>query len=152
MLQDAWVQDTTPSQGIGAANPAWPARDPNGAGTRLNLGAYGNTAQASQAPDNWSLVGDLTNDGIVNALDETAFTQHQSNSLTPAAYLGALPGDLDQDGDMDAEDLQILQSQLGQTTPWYVEGALNNQWSLPPLYFGPQTPGNTGGGAGGGGR
>jgi hypothetical protein len=145
-----WVRDNLTSPSIGAANPAWPANDPNGAGSRLNLGAYGNTAQQSLTPDQWSLLGDLTNDGIVDSLDETAFTQLQSSPLTKAAFLNAIPGDLDQDGDIDAEDLQILQSQMGQTTPWHIPGVLNDRWSAPPDMFQPATSGGTSDGVSGG--
>ncbi|NQV32724.1 MAG: hypothetical protein HQ515_08525, partial [Phycisphaeraceae bacterium] len=130
-IQAIWVQDATTSRSIGAANPAWPAHDPNWIGIDLNLGAYGNTPQQSVAPDSWSLLGDLTHDGIVSALDETAFVQLQSNPLATAAFGGANPGDLDQDGDVDTDDLQILRSQMGQTTPWHIEGVLNDRWSEP---------------------
>ncbi|MCP4453236.1 MAG: hypothetical protein GY809_17385, partial [Planctomycetes bacterium] len=162
--QAAWVQDAATSLSLGAANPAWPVQDPNRVITRLNLGAYGNTAQASLAPNGWSLLGDLTNDGIVSALDETAFVQLQSNALATAAYLNANPADLDQDGVVGAEDLQILQSQMGLTTPWYVEGVLNDRWSEPTAQAGTDTSdtaegetttdgtsAETGGGASGGG-
>lgn len=150
--QGVWVQDAANSRSLGAANPAWPAEDPNWAGMRLNLGAYGNTAQQSLAPGDWSLLGDLTNDGIVSALDETAFAQLQSNPLATAAYLNINPGDLDQDGDIDTEDLQILQSQMGQATPWHVEGILNDRWSEPPQIdtSGTETDGGVVGGASGG--
>lgn len=140
--QGVWVQDAVSSPSLGAANPAWPAQDPNGAGIRLNQGVYGNTAQQSLVPENWTLLSDLTNDGIVDSLDEAAFTQHQSIPRTEAAYLGAHPGDLDQNGDVDAADLQILQSQIGMTTLWHIDGVQNDHWSEPP-------GGETGAGPGG---
>ncbi|MCF7975720.1 MAG: right-handed parallel beta-helix repeat-containing protein, partial [Phycisphaerae bacterium] len=148
--QATWVEDTTTSLCIGAANPAWTPRDPNWTGTRLNLGAYGNSVQQSLAPDPWSLLGDLTNDGTVDALDETAFTQLQSDPRAKGAFLNALPGDLDQDGDMDIEDLQILQGQTGQTTPWHIQGVLNDRWSAPPVMFQPAAAGGASDGVSGG--
>jgi hypothetical protein len=103
------------------------------------------------APNGWSLLSDLTNDGIVEALDQTAFTQLQSNPQMKTAFLNAHPGDLDQDGDVDTDDLQLLQSQMGQITPWHVEGVLNDRWADPPTTTQPETPGG-GTSTGGGGR
>jgi len=140
--QATWVQDTTTSVGIGTANPAWPAQDPNWDGIRLNLGAYGNTPEQSLAPNHWSLLSDLTNDGIVEALDQTALTQLQSNPQTQTAFLNTHPADLNQDGDVDTDDLELLQSQMGQTTPWHIEGVLNDRWADPAVTTQPDTPGS----------
>ena len=48
------------SQGPGVGHPA---------NVRVNMGAYGGTAQASRTPVGWSLLADLTNDGIVDFMD-----------------------------------------------------------------------------------
>jgi hypothetical protein len=137
-----WVTDDVTSRCIGAANPGRPGN------TRLNLGAYSETEQFSFMPNGWSLAGDLTNDGVVDALDMTAFNELKNNPLAIAAYQGFNPADLNHDSQVDNADQQILQGQMEQMTVWYVPGQLNNQWAQPPGT--PQE--NNGSGSVGGGR
>ncbi len=63
-VTQSWVIDGLTSPCIDAGNPGCPLaaeyEDPNN--TRINIGAYGGTAQASKTPANWALLADLTND------------------------------------------------------------------------------------------
>ena len=81
--------------------------DPNVAGDnpRVNLGAYGRTAQASIAPPGWMLLADLTNDGAVDWEDLGSMV---------GAWLEAgsrRAADLNRDGLIDAADLSHLAPQ-----------------------------------------
>jgi subtilisin family serine protease len=78
--QGGWTRDDVTSPCIDAGNPARPLGDerttvpddPNGlpvGNTRINMGAYGGTAEASLAPFNSTLLADVNNDGLVDWLD-----------------------------------------------------------------------------------
>jgi len=69
--------------------------------TRINMGVYGGTREASQAPHGWNLSGDLTNDGNVNMKDFAALIQHWPT-------MNEQPGDLNRNGNVDNTDLNLL--------------------------------------------
>ena len=110
-----WVNDASTSRCIDAGNPGTPLGDePAGPhNVRINMGAYGGTAEASKTPAGWSLLADLTNDGIVNLEDVSAQSQY---------WLGTeseLPGDLNRDGKVDVANLVLLALDWLTNTSWY---------------------------------
>jgi hypothetical protein len=76
------------------------------------MGAYGGTAEASKTPFGWSLLADLTNDGIVDAQDYA----YQTKDGYPAGM--AVPGDLNKNGTVDMEDIAALLGAWLRTTIW----------------------------------
>jgi len=70
--------------------------------TRINMGAYGGTGQASRSPENWALPGDLTNDGGVDFKDYAVFARYWSDSAA------CVPADLDLTGSVDFFDFSVL--------------------------------------------
>jgi hypothetical protein len=66
----AWVIDDTNSLCIDAGNPGCsPANEPVPNGNRINMGAYGRTAEAGKSPPDWAVLADLTNDHAVDYTD-----------------------------------------------------------------------------------
>ena len=80
---------------------------------RINMGAYGKTTEASKTPVNFSLLPDLTNDGIVNQEDVTSQAMHWLESDTEQF------GDLNRDGTVDFADLLLMTQDWLDTTSWY---------------------------------
>ncbi|HPS56307.1 MAG TPA: hypothetical protein PLP05_11980, partial [Sedimentisphaerales bacterium] len=116
-----WTYSYLTSICIDAGNPGSPLADelltipddPNhdwGENVRIDLGAYGGTAQASMPPYNWTLLGDLNNDAKVNYKD--LFYQME-DWLESAAEQ---PGDLNRDGIIDMVDFALLSSDWLQTS------------------------------------
>ena len=70
-----------------------------GKNLRINMGAYGGTSEASMGPPNWSLLSDVTNDGIVDFIDFIYFAQKWFVTGTD------LPADLDRNGTVDFGDI-----------------------------------------------
>jgi hypothetical protein len=108
-----WHYDEVTSQCIDAGNPGSPLNaellgmpdDPDnkwGINLRINMGALGGTAKASMPPYNWTLLGDLTNDGIVNVRDFATQAQYWLRTE------GTSPGDLNRNGIVDTADLALL--------------------------------------------
>ena len=108
-----WHYDEITSPCIDAGNPSSPLDDelsnmPDGPsnlwGTnlRINMGCYGGTVEASVPPYGWTLLGDLTNDGVVNtddfAVQAIYWTRTESRQ----------PGDLDRNGIVNTADLALL--------------------------------------------
>lgn len=98
----AWVQDFLSSPCIDAGPSRrqgdlelWPH------GQRSNLGAYGNTAEASLSPSNIG-VGDLNGDGLVRYDDLSDFLE---DWLHGSAFS---PSDLNHDNAVDLQDLALL--------------------------------------------
>lgn len=99
-----WVFDAATSPCIDAGDPAdagwmeelWPH------GGRINLGAYGGTAQASWSLDNAGSPADLDHDGAVDLAD---WGQWADDWLAQRALMDS---DLDRDGDVDLDDLAAL--------------------------------------------
>jgi hypothetical protein len=79
---------------------------------RINIGAYGGTAKASKTPFEWSLLADLTNDGIVDAKDYAC----QTKNGYPAGT--AIPGDLNKNGAVDMDDIAVLLDAWLKKTLW----------------------------------
>jgi len=78
---DLWVCDQVTSPCINAGDPAMNAQDetqPNGG--RINIGAYGSTAQASRGP--WALEGDINRDGKVDIEDFAIMAANWLSELT----------------------------------------------------------------------
>jgi hypothetical protein len=73
-----WVVDANTSLCIDAGNPGCPLGDePNDANNiRINMGAYGGTAEASKSPANWRSIADLTNDWLVDINDLGVFVKY----------------------------------------------------------------------------
>ncbi len=108
-----WIYDYVSSQCIDAGNPGSPLDnelltipdDPNhvwGVNLRINMGAFGGTAQASMPPYDWALLGDLTNDGTVGY--EGLAGQIEDWLTTASEH----PGDLNRDGIVNMTDFALL--------------------------------------------
>jgi hypothetical protein len=108
-----WDYDTKTSPCIDAGNPGCPLTDeplfvpddPNnqwGLNLRINMGAYGRTAEASMAPPGATLLADLNNDGNVNLRDLALQIRDWMKAEARQ------PGDLNRDALVDALDLSLL--------------------------------------------
>jgi parallel beta-helix repeat protein len=119
-----WTYDDVTSRCIDAGNPGSPLGDellsipddPDniwGQNLRIDMGAFGGTAEASIPPYDWVLLSDLTNDGLVDLKD---YAFQAADWLISADQQ---PGDLDRDSLVDISDLTLfVEDWLGQTT-WY---------------------------------
>ncbi|MHC4637588.1 MAG: hypothetical protein ACYTBV_08815 [Planctomycetota bacterium] len=110
-----WIQDDVTSPSIGAGNPGFDLGDEpmDANNVRLNMGAFGGTAEASKTPPNWSLLADLNNDGIVDFTDLDQFSNKWLNSgehLYP---------DLNRSGVIDFSDYALLANDWFKQTSWY---------------------------------
>lgn len=101
-----WVKDPVDSPCIDAGDPyssyareLWPH------GLRTNMGAYGNTAEASLSSSPSGALADLNNDAVVSLRD---FARVAQQWLSPGPLTTE---DLNRDGGVDCRDLQILASE-----------------------------------------
>lgn len=108
----SWVQDDVTSSCIDAGDPNtvliaefWPH------GNRVNVGAYGNTAQASWSLSDVGNIADLNYDGWVDNEDMKLLT---GKWLRHEVLLAE---DLDRDGKVDLADLTILLANWHQRPP-----------------------------------
>lgn len=108
--RNVWQWDEVTSRCIDAGNPGLAPGDelisvpydPEnewGENVRINMGAYGGTADASMGPHRWAILGDLTNDGSVDFSDMASLAGDWLSSAVEQ------PGDLDRDGIVDTVDL-----------------------------------------------
>lgn len=119
-----WTWDDVTSRCIDAGNPGSPfgqepldvPEDPNnkwGQNIRLDMGAYGGTAEASIPPHNWAILGDLTNDGTLNLYDLENWAQDWLKTAS------RLPPDLDRNGVVDFSDFALLAQDWLEQTIWH---------------------------------
>jgi len=122
-----WTQDDVTSRCIDAGNPGSPLGkeplsvpgDPNnqwGRNLRIDMGAYGGTAQASIPPHGWAILSDLTNDGIVDFSDLENWTEDWLNNSLP---LTNKPGDLDRNKIVDFFDFALFAQDWLKQTSWH---------------------------------
>lgn len=119
-IRNRWDWDDVTSRCIDAGNPGCPLADEPmviedeiyGQNLRINMGAYGGTAQASIPPYDWALLTDTDNNGIVD-LDDFAilamFWYDTGSELFP---------DFNRDEFIDTNDLQSLTADWLSTTTW----------------------------------
>ncbi|MHC4214538.1 MAG: right-handed parallel beta-helix repeat-containing protein [Planctomycetota bacterium] len=75
--QNTWVIDANSSLCIDAGNPGCTLdNEPLPNGDRVNMGAYGRTAEASRSPTDWNVLADLTNDRVVDYKDLRVFVDY----------------------------------------------------------------------------
>ncbi|MHC4528295.1 MAG: right-handed parallel beta-helix repeat-containing protein, partial [Planctomycetota bacterium] len=79
---------------------------------RVNMGAYGGTAEASLPPHDWGQLCDINNDGTVDFADVGCWAQYWLDTG------GELPGDLDRSGQVDNGDFALLGRDWGMETSW----------------------------------
>jgi Zn-dependent metalloprotease len=119
-----WTQDDVTSRCIDAGNPGSALGgeavtldvDPLGLfgrNLRINMGAYGGTAEASVAPHGWALLADLTNDGTVDFIDLAHWSEDWLLSDSQ------LPGDLDRNAVTDMLDYALLGRDWAAETTWH---------------------------------
>jgi len=110
-----WVYDARTSPCIDAGSPGSPLGDEpeSPLNMRINMGAYGGTAEAGKTPAEWSLLADLTNDGIVNGRDFA----HQAKDWRKAG--DQRPGDLKRNGVVEVNDLAALLADWLKETSWH---------------------------------
>ncbi len=105
-----WTWDEVTSPCIDAGNPGCPlGNEPNEPNNiRINMGAYGGTAEASKTPSNWRNIADLTNDWIVDFNDLKVFVRHWLETGE------CIPSDLDRSQFVDFNDFAIFGLQWSQ--------------------------------------
>jgi hypothetical protein len=119
-----WTRDYTTSRSIDAGNPGSSLRgevltpdvDPSnhfGRNLRINMGAYGGTAQASIPPHGWALLADLTNDGKVDSADLDHWLKYWLATSTQ------MPADLDRNQRVDMIDLALFTQDWLLETTWH---------------------------------
>jgi beta propeller repeat protein/parallel beta-helix repeat protein len=113
MQQRLWIWDDVTSPCIDAGNPGcslgqellFIPDDPMnkwGRNVRIDMGAYGGTAEASIAPHGWEPLADINNDGIVDLRDFALQARGDFGLLTPN------PADLTRDKTVNLSDLAEL--------------------------------------------
>lgn len=109
-----WNMDAVTSPAIDAANPGCSLSNEfaSSGNKRRNLGAFGNTPQASKTPTVFSCLGDITNDGIVAWEDFAALNSFWLQSGSE------LPADLNRSGAVDISDFILLASDWLSKTAW----------------------------------
>jgi len=111
----SWACDGNTSICIDTGNPGSSVGDePNdGNNVRINIGAYGGSAEASMTPVNQALLADLTNDGIVDGRD---FALQAKDWLISGSNKF---GDLNRNSIVDMADLTLLLDDWLRTTSRY---------------------------------
>lgn len=123
MLRNRWHYDDITSRCIDAGNPGYALadelltvpEDPNGRwaeNLRINMGAYGATAEASLPPHDWALWADITNDGIIDFNDLDALVDAWLTTGTNN------PGDLNRNQKVNQTDYAILANDWLCQTSW----------------------------------
>ncbi len=98
-----WVLDDVTSPCIDAGNPGCTeANEPAPNGNRINMGAYGGTAEASKSPANWRSIADLNNDWVVDSNDLKVFVDYWLEAGE------CIPSDLDRSRFVDFTDFAIF--------------------------------------------
>ncbi|MBE0538034.1 MAG: hypothetical protein IH624_20420, partial [Phycisphaerae bacterium] len=83
---------------------------------RVNMGAYGGTAEASRTPAGWGLLADVTNDGVVSAADLMFHAEEYSPPGSTLPRRQTLHSDFDRDGRITLADFAALAGQWLQMT------------------------------------
>jgi len=110
-----WLCDQVTSRCIDAGSPADELRNEHrtGSNLRVNIGAFGGTAQASIPPPGWTLLADLTNNGKVELADLTwwlnCWLSTENNT----------PADLNRDSATDLADFARLAADWLAQTTWH---------------------------------
>ncbi|MFC1781985.1 S8 family serine peptidase [Planctomycetota bacterium] len=123
---ELWIWDEPTSRCIDAGNPGSSLGEerliilpmaPNkwAKNLRINMGAYGGTAEASMAQPIWILRADINNDGMVNLVDFAHQVQDWHKVISSS------PGDLNRDGSVDILDLVLLAADYLKSTIWHQE-------------------------------
>jgi len=123
VLGGQWAWDEVTSPCIDAGNPAQALGDEPltlgvdplnrfGQNVRVNMGAYGGTAEASMAPEGWAMLSDLDNSGRVTLNDFALLAELWLTALD------ALPADTTRDGVVDSADLMLMADQWLRTALW----------------------------------
>ncbi|MBA7600379.1 hypothetical protein ES703_07429 [subsurface metagenome] len=111
-----WTWDEVTSRCIDAGNPGSPLADEPltldvdplnrwGENIRINMGAYGGTAEASMPPYDWALLSDMTNDGTVNSSDLGVFVSYWLDSGE------CIPSDLNRNQSVNFLDYAVFAQQ-----------------------------------------
>lgn len=119
-----WGWDDVTSRCIDAGNPGSELGDEPitldvapfnrlGQNLRINMGAFGGTAEASMPPYDWAILGDSDNDGTVDFKD---FAYMASDWLATG---NEKPADLDRNGIVDLDDLDLLMKDWLKQTTWH---------------------------------
>lgn len=110
-----WVIDPVTSIAVDTGHPGTPLGDEtaDAANVRINLGAYGGTAQASKSPPAWGVLADINNDGIADGCDFAHLAADWLRSETE------LSTDLSRDGHIGNRDLELLIVNWLQSTGWF---------------------------------
>ena len=105
----AWVNDAVTSRCIDAADPWSPfINEPKPNLGRANIGAYGNTAEASRS--GWPVAGDVNGDCVTNVLDLIVVRNKLGMPPTTGDNWKA---DVNQDGRINVLDLIVVRNKLG---------------------------------------
>jgi hypothetical protein len=133
----SWVTDANTSPCIDAGNPGCPLGDePSDANNvRINMGAYGGTAEASKTPSDWRSIADLTNDWAVDIYDLGVLVGYWLDSGE------CIPGDLNRNKTVNFVDYTIFAQQWlpqasGDHTPPSPDPMT---WATSPTATGPTT-------------
>jgi len=106
-----WTIDEVTSLCIDAGNPGCPLgdepNDPNN--VRINMGAFGGTAEASKTPADWRSIADLTNDWTVDFNDLKVFVDYWLETGE------CIPSDLNRNQSVDFSDFAIFGQQWSGT-------------------------------------
>jgi len=131
-----WVWDDVTSLCIDAGNPGSPLggepltvpADPSnkwGQNLRINMGAYGGSAEASIGPHNWALLADLSNNGTVDLIDFAIFSQDWQDEGPEE------PSDLNRNMRVDCADFILAAYDWLATATWVVSPPLPARASDP---------------------